>query len=424
MSHYRSYDHGIRNAIAETGNPDLFPALDIPRTTAESWIRKGVREVVTSPDLERDNDELIRDYQLMKARVDKQQAAEKLTTTVFHIFGFRLQYKRLPTADSKLLIIDAIQNAARHLTLGTCLSIIGLSKSRFSAWKRRLRECGLTDRKPCPKLISWALTASEVSKIKHLVTSKEFAHFSISGLIHYARRKGIVFAGEGTWYKTVKEFNLRRPFGKVHPSPPQTGIRANRPNQIWHIDVTKIKLSTGKKMYLQAVVDNFSRFVLAWKVSDSISGINTRDLLRTALSLTTQERNREGPVLISDGGPENKNLLVSELVNSSPIEMLVALVDIHFSNSLIERFFYRLKKQYLCYKHIPSENVLIKHAAFFIGEHNHTMPMEILEGATPWEMWTGNWNEREVSAISDAAARAREDRVKYHRGLNCHLCSA
>ena len=42
----------------------------------------------------------------------------------------------------------------------------------------------------------------------------------------------------------------------VHPPKPTVGVRASRPNQIWHIDTTAIKLIDGTKVYLQAVVDN------------------------------------------------------------------------------------------------------------------------------------------------------------------------
>jgi hypothetical protein len=43
----RAYDHRIKEQIIRTGNPDLLPELEIPRSTAVSWIRRGPREVVS-----------------------------------------------------------------------------------------------------------------------------------------------------------------------------------------------------------------------------------------------------------------------------------------------------------------------------------------------------------------------------------------
>jgi hypothetical protein len=38
----RTDDIRIRNSVALSQNPDLYPELDIPRSTARDWIRDGV----------------------------------------------------------------------------------------------------------------------------------------------------------------------------------------------------------------------------------------------------------------------------------------------------------------------------------------------------------------------------------------------
>ena len=40
---YRAYDHGVKLAIIDSENPNLFPSLNIPRNTAMGLIRNGVR---------------------------------------------------------------------------------------------------------------------------------------------------------------------------------------------------------------------------------------------------------------------------------------------------------------------------------------------------------------------------------------------
>jgi hypothetical protein len=49
MSHRsrRAYDHRIKEQIIRAGDPELFPELEIPRSTAVSWIRRGVGEIVS-----------------------------------------------------------------------------------------------------------------------------------------------------------------------------------------------------------------------------------------------------------------------------------------------------------------------------------------------------------------------------------------
>ena len=98
----------------------------------------------------------------------------------------------------------------------------------------------------------------------------------------FAKRIKKVFASASTWGNYIKEYGWKRP-ARVYQQKPETGIRASSSNQIWHIDITMIRLVYGSKMFVQAVIDNFSRFVLAWKVMNSISGAGTKELLQQAL---------------------------------------------------------------------------------------------------------------------------------------------
>jgi len=49
------------------------------------------------------------------------------------------------------------------------------------------------------------------------------------------------------------------------------------------LDQTLIKLTDGTRCFIQAVIDNFSRYVLAWSVSQTYGGVNTKSLLIRAI---------------------------------------------------------------------------------------------------------------------------------------------
>ena len=59
MGKYRTYDHRLKRLIADSRNPTLFPELQIPRTTAMGWIKKGVPQVVTASNLDMTESQLI-----------------------------------------------------------------------------------------------------------------------------------------------------------------------------------------------------------------------------------------------------------------------------------------------------------------------------------------------------------------------------
>ena len=52
-----------------------------------------------------------------------------------------------------------------------------------------------------------------------------------------------------------------------YPATPKIGLRTEAPNEAGHIEVTIIKLLDGTKAYVHAVIDNFSRRVVAWTVA-------------------------------------------------------------------------------------------------------------------------------------------------------------
>jgi hypothetical protein len=93
------------------------------------------------------------------------------------------------------------------------------------------------------------------------------------------------------------------------------------------------------------VIDNFSRYVLAWKVSPDYGGLRTRELLERAIA--TQLGLDLIPNVFVDSGTENLNSHVDQLVDADLISRTVAQIDDEASNSMVEMLFLRLKHRYL-----------------------------------------------------------------------------
>lgn len=60
------------------------------------------------------------------------------------------------------------------------------------------------------------------------------------------------------------------------------GVEIERINQVWSTDITYLPMRNGF-LYLTAVIDWYSRYVLAWKLSNSLDGIFCREVLQEAL---------------------------------------------------------------------------------------------------------------------------------------------
>lgn len=110
--------------------------------------------------------------------------------------------------------------------------------------------------------------------------------------------------------------------------------------------MTEIKLLDGTKAYLQAIIDNFSRYVVDWRVNTTKVAQNTIELLKGA-------KNKIQTQLYMDQGGENISNSVSQLLIGKQIQRILAKVDVKFSNSIIEAFFRSIKNNFLIVKALP-----------------------------------------------------------------------
>ena len=167
-----------------------------------------------------------------------------------------------------------------------------------------------------------------------MVTSPDFRHVPTGRLAILAQRLGRVFASPSTWYRLVRERGWRRPRLRIHPKGPRVGIRASKPDEIWHIDTTLIRLLDGTRVYLHAVIDNFSRRILSWRLNEHFDPGTSADLLVEAGRGLVADASP--PTLLADGGVENYNGSVDEVIASGLLRRVLAQTEISFSNSLIE----------------------------------------------------------------------------------------
>src|ERR1043165_1262346 len=60
------------------------------------------------------------------------------------------------------------------------------------------------------------------------------------------------------------------------------GVKVERPDQVWSADITYVPMATGF-MYLAAVIDWYSRYVVAWRLSNTLDGSFCLEMLEEAL---------------------------------------------------------------------------------------------------------------------------------------------
>lgn len=206
----------------------------------------------------------------------------------------------------------------------------------------------------------------------------------------------------------------------MHPPKPRIGIRATRPNEIWHLDAAEIRLVDGTKIYLHAAIDNFSRRILAWGVASRIEPGSTVAVLSEAIR-KSECRGSLTDVFV-DGGVENFNGDVDKLIESGSLRRLLAMTDVMFSNSMIESWWRSLKGQWLYLHTLDSIASVRKLVKFYVREHNEVIPHSAFHGQTPNEVYFGT-GEGVPDNLEKARAEAREARIKTNRATTCAACA-
>lgn len=121
-----------------------------------------------------------------------------------------------------------------------------------------------------------------------MLCNQRFRYWPVNSIAYYALRNNIVNASLATWYNYIHKLGWERPkFPKK--SKYGIGIRANRPHQVWHADITIVKCLNGIKYYVYLLMDNFSRFILNYQVSEKVSAKIRKDSIQNAFEQWTQQ---------------------------------------------------------------------------------------------------------------------------------------
>jgi transposase InsO family protein len=216
------------------------------------------------------------------------------------------------------------------------------------------------------------LTGDEIASIKDLVLDPSNRHMPLGTLARHAQRIGKVFASAATWARLVRERGWRRPRQRIHPQKPTVGIRATKPSELWHIDVSIIKLIDGTKAYIHAVIDNYSRKILAWTIGARLDPLATCAVLLEAGKHLCA--GADTPTVMADSGVENVNAAVNATLVDSGLRRVLAQVDVNESNSMIEAFWRSLKHNWLYLNSLDSIERLRSLVDFFVQAHNSQMP--------------------------------------------------
>jgi transposase InsO family protein len=314
-------------------------------------------------------------------------------------------------ASEKLEIIRIVEQS--HLSARKTLEQLGVSRRTFYRWYDRYVQGGpeaLTDRPSAPSRVWNRIPAS----VHHQIIELALEHSDLSPrelAVRFTDEKQY-FVSEASVYRLLKAHDLiTSPAFVVIKAANEFKDKTTRPNEMWQTDFTYFKIIGWGWFYLSTVLDDYSRYIIAWKLCTTMRAEDVTDTLELALQASgcDQAYVLHKPRLLSDNGP---SYIAEELANYIEAQKMSHVRGAPFhpqTQGKIERWHQTLKNRILLENYfLPGD---LKHQIeVFVEHYNHQRYHESLNNVTPADAYFGRAN-----AIIKQRERIKRKTIEYRR---------
>ena len=315
-------------------------------------------------------------------------------------------------ASEKLEIIRIVEQS--HLPAKRTLDQLGVPRRTFYRWYDRYLDGGpeaLEDR-PCAPGRVWNRIAPEVQD-QIVEMALEETDLSPRELAVRFTDEKRYFVSEATVYRLLKAHDLiTSPAYVVIKAADAFHTKTTRPNEMWQTDFTYFKVIGWGWFYLSTVLDDFSRYILAWKLCTTMTATDVSDTLDIALKAAglKQIRVQHRPRLLSDNGPSYVSGALAKWLEDQGMAHTRGRPYHPMTQGKIERWHRSLKNQILLENYyLPGQ--LEQRIKQFVSHYNTRRYHESLNNLTPEDVYLGRGqailNEREKIKRATLETRRR-----------------
>ena len=298
------------------------------------------------------------------------------------------------SASEKLELIHLVEGSS--LSVRRTLVEIGLARSTFYAWYKRYLDGGfeaLEDRKPRAPAV-WNKIPD---RIRAQVIETALIHTELSPRELACRitdREG-EFLSESSVYRILKAADLIESPAYILL---QAGDRfqnpTRRPNELWQTDFTYLPVMGWGWYYLSTILDDYSRKILAWKLSTTMRVEDVTETLDLARAATGVDRVhvKHKPRLLSDNGPSYVAKDLAVYLDTHGLRHTRGRPYHPMTQGKIERY-HRTMKNVVRLENYYSPWELERAIARFVNHYNTERVHESIGNVTPDDMYHGRQGE-------------------------------
>ena len=296
---------------------------------------------------------------------------------------------RYPPSE-KLEIIRLVEQS--HLPVRRTLDKLGIPRTTFYRWYDRYLSGGpeaLEDRSPKPSRI-WNRIPNDIRDqiIKLALDESELSPRKLA--VRFTDTKNY-FVSEASVYRLLKAHDLiTSPAFIVIKAADEFRDKTTAINQLWQTDFTYLKVIGWGWLYLSTILDDYSRYIIAWKLCTTMKAGDVTDTLEIALQASgcDQANVVHKPRLLSDNGASYISGDLAEWLDDKGMSHVRGAPYHPQTQGKIERWHQTLKNRILLENYFFPADLKAQIEAF-IDYYNHQRYHESLDNLTPADVYFG-----------------------------------
>jgi len=272
------------------------------------------------------------------------------------------------------------------------LKELNLAPSTYYRWKRKYAERGMAGLKDLPSVARrvWNRLGDEE---RDRVVEYALEHPSLSPREVATRlidREG-QFVSESTVYRILRGAGLvKPPETKGFPAGKEYHTKPSGPNKLWHTDASYFFVIGWGYYYLISTLDDFSRFILGWRVQSSMASARIMEVIQDAIEFCgiPTVPVEPGPALLTDRGPGFLSKALEEFLKIRAMKHIVASPYHPQTNGKLERYHRTAKARVNVFVYDSPEG-LTEAMDEFVTYYNYQRYHEALGNVTPADVYYG-----------------------------------
>jgi len=320
----------------------------------------------------------------------------------------------------KMEVIRLVESSP--LSVKQTLAELSINRSTFYDWYRRYQEEGyegLANQYRPPQQFWNEIPPWEKERVVEIAL--EMPEKSPRELAWYITDKRGYYISESTVYRILKAHDLvTSPVYNVITALDKFPQPTKAVHELWQTDFTYFKVVHWGWYYLSTIIDDYSRFILAWRLCTGMSADDVKQTLNDAIAFTGigHPTVLHRPRLLSDNGPCFVSKALKQYLDDEGIDHTRGKPYHPMTQGKIERY-HRSMKNILLLENYYSPSELEHQIGLFVDYYNNHRYHEALNNVTPADVYYGR-----DSKVLQRRVQVKRRTMLMRRRQNCGLSLA